>query len=80
VCQRAGFEELPARLKSNHGFDGVFVKYGADGKPTQIIVNELKFAKDGNAKLSNTDMGKQMSDRGEFVPRVPRRIPQGVPK
>lgn len=61
VYQRAGYQELPARLSSNQGFDGVFVKYGADGGPIDIIINESKCTSTGRTSLSNTNMGKQMS-------------------
>jgi hypothetical protein len=63
VYQRAGYQELDARLLSNNGFDGVFVKYGADGNPVDIIINESKFTSTGRASLSNTNMGQQMSPR-----------------
>jgi len=59
--QRAGYQELPARLSRNNGFDGVFVKYGTDGKPVDIIINESKFTSTGQVSLSNTNMGRQMS-------------------
>jgi hypothetical protein len=60
--QRAGYAELDARLPSNNGFDGVFVKYDSDGmNPLDIIINESKFTSTGNASLSNTNMGRQMS-------------------
>jgi hypothetical protein len=60
--QRAGYAELEARLPSNNGFDGVFVKYDVDGiTPTDISINESKFTSTGRASLSNTNMGRQMS-------------------
>ncbi|MCP5208462.1 MAG: hypothetical protein H7A01_14750 [Hahellaceae bacterium] len=61
VYQRAGYSELDARLPSNNGFDGVFVKYGSDGNPLDIIINESKFTATGKASLSNSNMGRQMS-------------------
>jgi YD repeat-containing protein len=61
VYQRAGYTELAARLPSNNGFDGVFVKYGSDGNLVDIIINESKFSSTGRASLSKTSMGYQMS-------------------
>jgi hypothetical protein len=62
IFQRAGYQELPARLPSNNGFDGVFIKYDADGvTPIDIIINESKFTSTGRVSLSNTNMGRQMS-------------------
>ena len=62
VFQRAGYSALPARLPSNNGFDGVFVKYDVDGMtPIDIIINESKFTSTGRTSLSNTNMGRQMS-------------------
>lgn len=60
--QRAGYQELPARLSSNNGFDGVFVRYGADGSPVDIVINESKFSSTGSFSLANTKtMGRQLS-------------------
>lgn len=59
--KKAGYEELPARLPSNHGFDGVFVKKSPNGEVTEIIINESKFSSSGNVSLPTTNMGKQMS-------------------
>jgi hypothetical protein len=61
--QRAAYQELDAKLMSNNGFDGVFVKYGADGGPIDIIINESKFTSTGRASLSQTNLGQQMSPR-----------------
>ena len=61
VYQRAGYQELDARLTSNNGFDGVFVKYGAEGNPIDIIINESKFSSSGKASLTKTKtMGRQL--------------------
>lgn len=57
---RAGYQSLDARLPSNNGFDGVWIKYGADGNPVDIIISESKFSSTGRASLSTTNMGKQM--------------------
>jgi hypothetical protein len=59
--QRAGYQQLPSKLASNNGFDGVFVKYGPGGSPIDIIINESKFSSTGRASLAKTNMGKQMS-------------------
>lgn len=60
---RAGYDELPARLPSNNGFDGVFVKR-VEGKIVDIIITESKFAKSGYARLSDTKhMGRQLDRR-----------------
>ena len=63
TMQRAGFTELPARLPSNHGFDGVWTKMGKDGN-LQIVITESKYNAKGKLKLGNTKWkGKQMSDQ-----------------
>jgi YD repeat-containing protein len=59
--ERAGYQQLPSKLPSNNGFDGVFVRKAPDGSPIDIIINESKFSSTGRASLSNTNMGKQMS-------------------
>jgi hypothetical protein len=59
--QRAGYEQLPSRLASNNGFDGVFVKKAPDGTVVDIIINESKFSSTGRPSFANTNMGKQMS-------------------
>lgn len=59
--RRAGYQQMDARLPSNHGFDGVFVKRGADGNVRDIIINESKYSSTGRASLANTSMGRQMS-------------------
>jgi hypothetical protein len=59
---RAGYEELPARLARNNGFDGVFVKRSAVGEIEDIIIFESKFSVSGRASLTKTKtMGKQLS-------------------
>jgi hypothetical protein len=70
--QRAGYEELDARLPRNNGFDGVFVKRGPDGNPIDIIINESKFSSTGRASLANTNMGRQMGERwiGENIRKM----------
>ena len=60
--QRAGYTQMEAKLASNNGFDGVWVKYGAEGNPLDIIISESKFTSTGSASLSKTNMGPQMSD------------------
>lgn len=62
TLRRAGYDELPSRLPSNNGFDGAWVKRGADGSVTDIIITESKYAPDGVLKLANTKtMGQQLS-------------------
>ncbi|HAS6360217.1 TPA: hypothetical protein RQJ98_000527 [Vibrio vulnificus] len=62
ALQRASYQEMPARLSSNNGLDGVFVKYDSAGQPVDIIITESKFTSSGNASLTNTKtMGKQIS-------------------
>ncbi len=64
AMQKAGFEELPAKLPKNNGFDGVWVKRDASGKVVDIIISESKFAASGRGKLSETmNMGRQMDDK-----------------
>jgi len=59
---RAGYMELPARLPGDRGFDGVFVKFGPNGEPADIIIVESKYTSSGYASLSQTkNMGQQMS-------------------
>jgi YD repeat-containing protein len=58
---RAGYAELPARLPSDHGFDGVFVK-SQNGQVVDIIITESKLSSTGRAYLTNTKtMGQQLS-------------------
>ena len=60
--RRAGFDELPARLPANQGFDGVWIKRRADGSIKDIVITESKFASDGRLRLSDTKtMGRQLS-------------------
>jgi len=60
--KRAGYEELPARLSRNNGFDGVFVKFDADRNPIKIFISESKFSSTGSFPLNETkNMGRQMS-------------------
>lgn len=61
TMQRAGYKEMDARLPSNHGFDGVWVKRNADGNIVDIVITESKFTSSGRPKLPKTNMGKQMS-------------------
>ncbi len=61
---RAGYQELPARLPRNQGFDGVFIKYSHDGSISDIIVAESKFSASGKASLAKTvTKGKQLSEQ-----------------
>lgn len=65
TLERAGYKSLPCKLKSNNGFDGVYVKYkdGTDNIVDTIIV-ESKASSSGKARLADTNtMGKQMSDK-----------------
>lgn len=65
TMERAGYKSLPCKLKSNNGFDGVYVKYkdGTDDVIDTIIV-ESKASWNGRAKFGNTKtMGKQMSNQ-----------------
>ena len=60
---KAGYGEMPARLPGNKGFDGVFVKRGADGSVSDIVVTESKFSSTGRASVSRTKTkGRQMSE------------------
>ncbi|THB69294.1 MAG: RHS repeat-associated core domain-containing protein, partial [Gammaproteobacteria bacterium] len=62
TMQKAGYQELPARLSRNNGFDGVWVKYDTDGGIVDIVISESKFSSTGSASLTNTKtMGKQLS-------------------
>jgi len=62
TMRRAGFNELPARLPGNRGFDGVFVKNGANGSITDIVITESKFATNGVRQLTqNRTTGRQLS-------------------
>jgi len=64
TMRRAGYDELPATLPSNQGFDGVWVKRGADGNLTDIVITESKFSATGKLKLSDTKtMGRQLSTK-----------------
>ncbi len=64
TLRRAGYEELPARLSRNNGFDGVWVKRGPDGRITDVIITESKYSSSGSASLTKTKtMGKQLSDQ-----------------
>ena len=63
---RAGYNELPARLPGNQGFDGVYVRYAKNGAPIDLIITESKYSSTGRAYLTNTKtMGKQLS--GQWV-------------
>jgi hypothetical protein len=58
---RAGYKIRPSQLESGKGIDRVFVKYGSNGNPIDIIINESKFAI-GRARYGDTtSMGDQMS-------------------
>jgi RHS repeat-associated protein len=60
AMRRAGYTQLPSKLPGNRGIDGVFVKYGQDGRIKDIIVTESKY---GDTPLKQTKtMGKQMSN------------------
>ena len=73
AMEKLGFTELPARLASNHGFDGVWVKYAADGQVSQIVITESKFSKSGRLVLGQTKTkGKQMSE--EWVRKTIREM------
>ena len=62
TMRRAGFDELPARLPGNQGFDGIWVKRGADGGILDIVITESKYASSGKLRLTNTTtMGRQLS-------------------
>ena len=62
TMRRAGYEELPARLSSNNGFDGVWIKRAANGDIADLMITESKFASDGLLRLTTTKtMGRQMS-------------------
>ena len=62
TMQKAGYQELPARLSSNNGFDGVWIKHDSNGNIADIVITESKFSSTGSASLTNTKtMGKQLS-------------------
>jgi len=54
TMRKAGYKKLPSKVGSNNGFDGLYVKYGKNGKIKDIIINESKF---GKADLSTTKQG-----------------------
>jgi hypothetical protein len=61
---RAGYEELPAKLPGNKGFDGVWIKQGPGGIISDIIITESKFSSTGTMHLTTTKtMGQQLSNR-----------------
>ncbi len=57
IMKKNGYQQLPSKLKSNNGIDGVYVKYDSKGRIKELVVGEAKF---GNSKLGMTSMGKQM--------------------
>jgi hypothetical protein len=62
TMQKAGYQELPARLKRNNGFDGVWIKRDANGNIMDIVITESKFSSSGAASLTKTKtMGRQLS-------------------
>ena len=62
AMRRAGHEELAGRLPANQGFDGVWIKRGASGKITDIVITESKYSSSGTLKLAQTKtMGRQLS-------------------
>jgi len=62
TMRRAGFDELPARLPGNQGFDGVWAKRGSNGSIIDLVITESKYASSGKLRLTNTaTMGRQMS-------------------
>jgi hypothetical protein len=63
-----GFVKHDAKIGSNNGFDGVYIKKDASGNVQEIIINEAKPIKTtGNIQLNAgnpaTDLGAQMSDK-----------------
>ncbi len=46
------YKQLPSKVGSNNGIDGVFVKYGNNGDVLDIILNESKYAKNGKLSLT----------------------------
>ena len=60
IMTKEGYDMLPSKVGSNNGFDGLFVKYGKDGKINDVVIGEAKF---GRSRLGNTSMGKQMGTR-----------------
>ncbi|HLN30405.1 MAG TPA: hypothetical protein VK395_21865 [Gemmataceae bacterium] len=62
AMRRAGYEELAGRLPGNQGFDGVWIKRGASGTITDIVITESKYSSTGALKLAQTKtMGRQLS-------------------
>jgi hypothetical protein len=62
TMRRAGFDELPARLPGNQGFDGVWIRRAPDGSLTNLVITESKFSSTGTLQLNNTaTMGRQLS-------------------
>ena len=62
-----GFVKHEAKIGSNNGFDGVYIKKDGSGNVQEIIINEAKqVGSAGNIKLNaanaNTGLQAQMSD------------------
>lgn len=67
IFETNGFVKHDAKIGSNNGFDGVYIKKDASGNVQEIIINEAKPIKTtGNIKLNprndNTLLPAQMSD------------------
>ena len=61
IMKKHGYTQLPSKLNSNNGIDGIYVKYDSRGRITKLVIGEAKF---GNSRLGNTvTMGRQMGDR-----------------
>ncbi|EGO62500.1 hypothetical protein, partial [Acetonema longum] len=59
TLSRAGYTKLPSKVGANNGFDGVYIKYGPDGKVQDLIINESKF---GTSQLGTTKGGAKQMD------------------
>jgi RHS repeat-associated protein len=60
MFQQDGWTSLPTKYnKSNHGFDGVYVKYAKNGDIEEVLIVEVKT---GSGVSNTTKAGKQMSN------------------
>ena len=75
------FVKYDAKIGSNNGFDGVYIK-GDLNNPTEIIINEAKqVGTMGNIKLNRENLGtglkSQMSDEWVYDNVIPKLQEQG---
>jgi hypothetical protein len=74
-----GYVQLPSKLGGDRGFDGVFVRYDASGRPVQGVITESKYRASGRFSLDRTNMGGQMSEtwvRGNIHKMIRSSDPQ----